>query len=128
MMLRLQNERMNGDFIPSPREYHYLYGLTKERLAKAKPDALVMHPGPMNRGVEIDSEVTDNLETISYYRASGNGGRRKDGLSGYSYQTIARCGGLVMSNLFINAQLILPESGYASIRLCSCRMETQSPK
>lgn len=62
MMLRLQNERMNGDFIPSAREYHYLYGLTKERLAKAKPDALVMHPGPMNRGVEIDSNVADDLE------------------------------------------------------------------
>jgi aspartate carbamoyltransferase catalytic subunit len=62
MMLRLQNERMNGDFIPSPREYHYLYGLTKERLKNAKPDALIMHPGPMNRGVEIDSGVADDLE------------------------------------------------------------------
>lgn len=62
MMLRLQSERMNGEFIPSPREYHYLYGLTKERLAKAKPDALVMHPGPMNRGIEISSEVADDLE------------------------------------------------------------------
>ncbi|GAB5488749.1 MAG: aspartate carbamoyltransferase catalytic subunit [Parasphingorhabdus sp.] len=62
MMLRLQSERMNGDFIPSPREYHYLYGLTKERLTKAKPDALVMHPGPMNRGIEISSEVADDLE------------------------------------------------------------------
>lgn len=62
MMLRLQNERMNGDFIPSPREYHYLYGLTKERLAKAKPDALVMHPGPMNRGIEISSEVADDRD------------------------------------------------------------------
>jgi len=62
MMLRLQNERMNGDFIPSPREYHFLYGLTKERLAIAKQDALVMHPGPMNRGIEIDSDVADDLE------------------------------------------------------------------
>ncbi len=62
MMLRLQSERMSGDFIPSPREYHYLYGLTKERLKNAKPDALIMHPGPMNRGVEIDSEVADDLE------------------------------------------------------------------
>ncbi|MCB2072403.1 MAG: aspartate carbamoyltransferase catalytic subunit, partial [Novosphingobium sp.] len=59
MMLRLQMERMQGQFIPSPREYHHLYGLTPERLAKAKPDALVMHPGPMNRGVEIDSNVAD---------------------------------------------------------------------
>jgi aspartate carbamoyltransferase catalytic subunit len=62
MMLRLQNERMNGDFIPSPREYHYLYGLTRERLMLANKDALVMHPGPMNRGVEIDSDVADDLQ------------------------------------------------------------------
>jgi aspartate carbamoyltransferase catalytic subunit len=59
MMLRLQQERMQGQFIPSPREYRHLYGLTLDRLAKAKPDALVMHPGPMNRGVEIDSNVAD---------------------------------------------------------------------
>ena len=62
MMLRLQNERMNGDFIPSPREYHYLYGLTRERLMLANKDVLVMHPGPMNRGVEIDSDVADDLD------------------------------------------------------------------
>ncbi len=60
MMLRLQNERMSGQFIPSPREYHRLYGLTQQRLDKAAPNALVMHPGPMNRGVEIDSDVADN--------------------------------------------------------------------
>jgi len=60
MMLRLQNERMDGAFIPSPREYHMLYGLTPERLAKARSDALVMHPGPMNRGVEITSGVADD--------------------------------------------------------------------
>ena len=60
MMLRLQNERMDGAFIPSAREYHMLYGLTPERLAIAKPDALVMHPGPMNRGVEITSSVADD--------------------------------------------------------------------
>ena len=59
MMLRLQNERMDGQFIPSPREYRHLYGLTPERLARAAPGALVMHPGPMNRGVEIDSNVAD---------------------------------------------------------------------
>lgn len=62
MMLRLQNERMNGGFIPSTREYHLRYGLTLERLARAKPDALVMHPGPMNRGVEIASNVADHPE------------------------------------------------------------------
>ena len=62
MMLRLQNERMDGAFIPSAREFHSLYGLTPERLALAKADALVMHPGPMNRGVEILSGVADHPE------------------------------------------------------------------
>jgi len=62
MMLRLQNERMSGAFIPSTREFHLRYGLTLDRLALAKPDALVMHPGPMNRGVEIDSNVADHIE------------------------------------------------------------------
>ncbi len=59
MMLRLQQERMQGQFIASPREYRHLYGLTPARLARAAPDAMVMHPGPMNRGVEIDSSVAD---------------------------------------------------------------------
>jgi aspartate carbamoyltransferase catalytic subunit len=59
MMLRLQMERMQGQFIPSPREYRHLYGLSLERLAKAERNALVMHPGPMNRGVEIESDVAD---------------------------------------------------------------------
>jgi aspartate carbamoyltransferase catalytic subunit len=61
MMLRLQSERMGGKFVPSLREYFRFYGLTFERLAVAKPDALIMHPGPMNRGVEIDSEVADDI-------------------------------------------------------------------
>ncbi|MBY0583640.1 MAG: aspartate carbamoyltransferase catalytic subunit [Sphingomonas sp.] len=60
MMLRLQNERMASGFIPSPREFHMRYGLTMDRLARARPDALVMHPGPMNRGVEISSAVADH--------------------------------------------------------------------
>jgi aspartate carbamoyltransferase catalytic subunit len=59
MMLRLQQERMQGQFIASPREYRHLYGLSLERLARAKADAVVMHPGPMNRGIEIDSNVAD---------------------------------------------------------------------
>ncbi|MDE2339840.1 MAG: aspartate carbamoyltransferase catalytic subunit [Alphaproteobacteria bacterium] len=61
MMLRLQNERMDGAYVPSAREYHALWGLTRERLAGAAPDALVMHPGPMNRGVEIASDVADDV-------------------------------------------------------------------
>ena len=68
MMLRLQNERMSGPFIPSPREYRYLYGLTTERLERAAPHALVMHPGPMNRGVEIDSNVADMVERSAITR------------------------------------------------------------
>ena len=64
MMLRLQKERMDGGFIPSEREYFHRYGLDAEKLALAKPDAIVMHPGPMNRGVEIDGEIADDI-TIS---------------------------------------------------------------
>ncbi len=61
MMLRLQKERMDGGFIPSEREYFYRYGLDAEKLANAKDDAIVMHPGPMNRGVEIDGEIADDI-------------------------------------------------------------------
>jgi aspartate carbamoyltransferase catalytic subunit len=61
MMLRLQRERMQGSFVPSIREYFRFYGLDTEKLAHARPDALVMHPGPMNRGVEIDSELADDI-------------------------------------------------------------------
>jgi aspartate carbamoyltransferase catalytic subunit len=62
MMLRLQKERMERSLIPSFREYFRLYGLDFEKLSYAKPDSLVMHPGPMNRGVEIDSAVADHPE------------------------------------------------------------------
>ncbi|MDE0814723.1 MAG: aspartate carbamoyltransferase catalytic subunit [Alphaproteobacteria bacterium] len=61
MMLRLQTERMRGMFVPSIREYFHFFGLDREKLSYAKPDALVMHPGPMNRGVEIDSELADDI-------------------------------------------------------------------
>ncbi|TQS71792.1 aspartate carbamoyltransferase catalytic subunit [Rhodobacteraceae bacterium] len=61
MMLRLQKERMDGGFIPSEREYFHRYGLDAEKLAFAKPDAIVMHPGPMNRGVEIDGTIADDI-------------------------------------------------------------------
>ena len=64
MMLRLQRERMDGAFIPSAREYYRFFGLDRERLKLAKPDALVMHPGPMNRGVEIDSAVADGPQSL----------------------------------------------------------------
>jgi len=61
MMLRLQTERMQGSFVPSVREYFHLFGLTYEKLSVAKPDAMIMHPGPMNRGVEIDGMVADDI-------------------------------------------------------------------
>ena len=64
MMLRLQRERMHGAFVPSVREYFRFFGLDSEKLALARPDALVMHPGPMNRGVEIDSEVADGHQSM----------------------------------------------------------------
>ncbi|MEW6515136.1 MAG: aspartate carbamoyltransferase catalytic subunit [Pseudomonadota bacterium] len=64
MMLRLQNERMQGALLPSPQEYFKSYGLTPEKLALAKPDAIVMHPGPMNRGIEIDSAVADGKQAV----------------------------------------------------------------
>jgi aspartate carbamoyltransferase catalytic subunit len=61
MMLRLQRERMDGGFVPSEREYYHRYGLDSGKLSYAKPDAIVMHPGPMNRGIEIDGEIADDL-------------------------------------------------------------------
>ena len=64
IMLRLQRERMNGSFVPSVKEYFRYWGLDQEKLALAQPDALVMHPGPMNRGVEISSEVADGAQSL----------------------------------------------------------------
>ena len=64
LMLRLQNERMQGAALPSAQEYFKNYGLTQEKLALAKADAIVMHPGPMNRGVEIDSSVADGGQSV----------------------------------------------------------------
>ena len=64
IMLRLQNERMDGALLPSAQEFFKYYGLTPEKLAHARPDAIVMHPGPMNRGVEIDSDVADGKQSV----------------------------------------------------------------
>lgn len=64
MMLRLQHERMDGVYVPSSREYFHFFGLDHEKLARAKPDALIMHPGPMNRGVEIASTVADHSRSV----------------------------------------------------------------
>lgn len=64
ILLRLQRERMDGGFLPSEHEYFYLFGLTEKRLGGAKPDAIVMHPGPINRGVEMDSKVADGERSV----------------------------------------------------------------
>ncbi|MFN7609081.1 MAG: aspartate carbamoyltransferase catalytic subunit, partial [Ralstonia sp.] len=64
IMLRLQNERMSGALLPSSQEYFKSFGLTQEKLQLAKPDAIVMHPGPINRGVEIDSAVVDGKQSV----------------------------------------------------------------
>ncbi|MGB1799649.1 MAG: aspartate carbamoyltransferase catalytic subunit [Gammaproteobacteria bacterium] len=70
MMLRLQKERMRGALLPSEQEYFHRYGLTSERVALAKPDAIVMHPGPINRGVEIDSSVADGEQSVILQQVS----------------------------------------------------------
>jgi aspartate carbamoyltransferase catalytic subunit len=63
-ILRIQHERMTANFFPSIREYRLLYGITRERLRAAKPDVMVMHPGPINRGVEIDQDVADGPHSV----------------------------------------------------------------
>ena len=70
MMLRLQRERMQGAHLPSEREYFHLYGLTEEKLADAKPDVIIMHPGPINRGVEMDSAVADGPRSVILQQVS----------------------------------------------------------
>jgi aspartate carbamoyltransferase catalytic subunit len=64
IMLRLQNERMNGALLPSAGEFYKTFGLTADRLALARPDVIVMHPGPINRGVEIESSVADGARSV----------------------------------------------------------------
>jgi aspartate carbamoyltransferase catalytic subunit len=64
MMLRLQRERMQGSYVPSTREYYHFFGLDQEKLSRARPDALIMHPGPMNRGVEIASTIADHSRSV----------------------------------------------------------------
>jgi aspartate carbamoyltransferase catalytic subunit len=64
MMLRIQHERMQGAFVPSTREYFQVFGMTAERVRRAKPDVIIMHPGPMNRGVEIASDVADGPYSV----------------------------------------------------------------
>ena len=70
IMLRLQKERMEGALLPSESEYFRLYGLTEQRLTVAKPDVIVMHPGPINRGVEMDSAVADGSNSVVLQQVS----------------------------------------------------------
>jgi aspartate carbamoyltransferase catalytic subunit len=70
IMLRLQKERMTGALLPSEHEYFQLYGLTEKRLRAAKADAIVMHPGPINRGVEMDSQVADGPRSVILQQVS----------------------------------------------------------
>ena len=94
MMLRLQRERMNGSFVPSTQEYFPYFGLDEKKLAYAKPDALVMHPGPMNRGVEIDSHRR-RRRAVADPRAGRDGRRRAHGGAGsavaQSAERVNRC-------------------------------------
>ncbi len=94
MMLRLQQERMEGTFLPSTREYFQFYGLDHDKLAHAKPGALVMHPGPMNRGVEIDSRVADDPEISLIHEQVEMGVAMRmailDALSGYRPNDVER--------------------------------------
>ena len=66
-MLRLQLERMSGSYVPSVREYFRFFGLDREKLSYAKKDALILHPGPMNRGVEIDTELADDIDRSAIF-------------------------------------------------------------
>ncbi|HEC29783.1 MAG TPA: aspartate carbamoyltransferase catalytic subunit [Gammaproteobacteria bacterium] len=70
IMLRLQNERMKSALLPSEHEYFHLYGLTEEKLSAARPDAIVMHPGPINRGIEMDSQVADGSRSVILQQVS----------------------------------------------------------
>ena len=122
MMLRLQRERMEASLVPSSREFFHFFGLDHEKLARAKPDALVMHPGPMNRGVEIASTVADHSRS-RHSRASRNGrrgphGRHRSALrpppgigGGHPMsKTIEKPKTIGKATVFINARLIDPGS------------------
>ncbi len=122
MMLRLQRERMEGSYVPSTREYFHFFGLDQEKLARAKPDAVVMHPGPMNRGVEIASTIADDTRS-RHPRAGGDGRRGAHGRARGARQEPAQAMNATMTakkareaakqtaaTAFINARLVDPAS------------------
>ena len=120
MMLRLQRERMEGSYVPSTREYFHFFGLDHEKLARAKPDALIMHPGPMNRGVEIASTVADHSRSVIREQVEMGVAVRMAVLEALAAQlpntaeTSPRCartphaGTSATATAFINARLIDP--------------------
>ena len=126
MMLRLQRERMQHGLVPSAREYFRFYGLDAAKLALAKPDALVMHPGPMNRGVEIDSAVADDPRAQPDPRAGGDGRRRAHGGAGHA---VARAGGMMrlIDTLFAGVRLIDPAAGLDLVRRSAGARRRASP-
>ena len=107
MMLRLQTERMAGTETPSQREYFNLFGLDSGKLMRAAPNALVMHPGPMNRGVEIDSGTADDVEKSPNPYAGGNGGCRPHGLPrGFDCEITMNAARFLNAHLFDPSQSI----------------------
>ena len=114
MMLRLQRERMTGSFVPSIREYFRFFGLDRTRLEIARPDALVMHPGPMNRGVEISSEIADGPRSLIQEQVEMGVAVRmaviEAIIDNYSGDKSNAAGGTIMSKslLFTNARIVDP--------------------
>ncbi|KAG1652827.1 Aspartate carbamoyltransferase [Nymphon striatum] len=94
-MLRLQHERMNTALLPSVREFYARYGLTEERLQLAKPDAIVMHPGPVNRGVEIDSRVADGPQSVILQQVT-NGVAVRMAVMSMVLGSLAESGGVIL--------------------------------
>ena len=112
MMLRLQRERMTGSFVPSVREFFRHYGLDAEKLKVAKQDALVMHPGPMNRGVEIASEIADGPQSVIEEQVE-MGVALRDGRNGSPARPASKPdrSGRVTSTVFKNARIVDPSRG-----------------
>ena len=149
MMLRLQTERMQGSFVPSIREYFRFFGLDQDKLTAAKPDALIMHPGPMNRGVEIDSELADDivrsaireqvemgvavrmacLETLTRELAANaeDGGRRPGERARWSERRKSRRPKAGEPVAYVNARLLDPASGLDAPGRAGDRGPARSP-
>ena len=111
MMLRLQTERMQGSFVPSVAEYFHFYGLTYDKLRAAKPDALIMHPGPMNRGVEIDGVVADDIDRSAILDQVEMGVAVRMAVLDVLTRDRARGRGVSRPVVLVNARLLDPATG-----------------